>query len=108
MFDRSDKTKFSHTKPTDKVWWYAYWFLRPGRNTWEVTWMDPTLCADRGSTPRAWAEGQYGKLDGFELIEGVPPLHVREVMEGMHFHIKLPKRRRSNRCSRVEMVVPVQ
>jgi hypothetical protein len=67
--------RFTHTKPTDKVWWYPYWYLRRGRKTWEVIWMDPTLCADHGLDPRAWAEAKLGKLDDFEgPIQGVPPL----------------------------------
>jgi hypothetical protein len=94
--------------PTDKVWWCPYWYLRKGQKLWEVVWMDPTMCTDRGSTPQATVEAQYGELDGFEVIEGVQPLHVREVLAGVHFSYKLPKRKRGDRCSRVEMVVPAQ
>jgi hypothetical protein len=101
--------RFSYTKPTDKVWWYPYWYLRPGRKTWQVAWVDPTLCADRGSDPRAAVEVRYGRLDGFEgPIQGAPPLHVGEIMEGAHFQIKLPERKRDQRAPKLEPVLAVQ
>jgi hypothetical protein len=101
--------RFFHTKPTDKVWWFPYWYLRKGHKTWEVAWMDPTLCADRGSDPRSTTEAQYGELDGFEgPIEGVPPLHVGEVLEGAHFQIKLPERKRGQRAAKLELVNSMQ
>jgi hypothetical protein len=60
---------------------------------------------DRGLDPQATLEARFGKLNGFEgPIEGVQPLHVREILKGAYFQIKLPERKRGQRSARLEPV----
>jgi hypothetical protein len=42
---------------------------------------------------------QLGPLDGFEQIEGVHPLHVKEILAGAQFSIKLLERKASQKRS---------
>jgi hypothetical protein len=69
------------------MWWYAYWYLVRGRKTWDVAWIDPALIENARSKLE-----QLGPLDGFERIEGVHPLHVKEILAGAQFSIKLLER----------------
>jgi hypothetical protein len=69
-----------------------------------VAWIDPTLVAERGLTPRQSMEGWYGELDCFELIEDMPPLHVGEILDGTFRKIRLPYRQPG---SRKDAVAPI-
>jgi hypothetical protein len=86
------------------MWWHAYWFLIKGEPEWRIIWVDGTMA--KGA--RAKLEAKLGRLDGFEEVEGVQPLHVKEIMQGAQFHIKLPERKRGDRRRKVEAAVAVQ
>ena len=86
------------------MWWYPYWYLVKGRQTWDVIWVDPTA----GIDPRAKLEEKLGRLDGFEPIEGAQPMHVKDVLNGATFVQEFPKRKRGDRRRKVEMVVAAQ
>ncbi len=86
------------------MWWYAYWYLVRARKTWDVIWIDPSML----EKARAKLESTYGALDGFEPIEGVQPLHVEEILNAAHCHIKLPARKRGQRRRCLERIEAVQ
>ena len=42
------------------MWWYPYWYLVPGRKTWNVLWVDPdTVRTPRQAGGEAWAAGWF-------------------------------------------------
>ena len=82
--------------------WRAARYLVRGRPHWDNCWVDLSVQND----PRVWLEGRLGqRVEDFELIPGIAPMTMRQMLDGEGFRVPLPVKPRSMRKSEQRMVL---